>query len=153
MRRLSAGCAWGRSRRRRDPHRGPARRQPDDRPAGHRCGRPGAAGGRDQGRRPRRSSRPARRPERQPLMSTGDISNRELEALTAPLIAAIVEESPAHPSLKLGRGGIVVRGSTRREPASRYDGGPCSAVKAADLRRRTVSPGVVPNPRPTTSTP
>ena len=44
------------------------------------------------------------------LVATGNISNRDLEALIVPLIGAIVRELQTHSFLKLGRAGIVVRG-------------------------------------------
>ena len=50
------------------------------------------------------------RPARLLLISTGNISNRELEALMVPLIPAIVQEFQVHSFLELGRAGIVVRG-------------------------------------------
>jgi predicted nuclease of predicted toxin-antitoxin system len=50
------------------------------------------------------------RPARLLLISTGNISNRELEALMVPLIPAIVLEFQSHSFLELGRGGIVIRG-------------------------------------------
>ncbi len=49
------------------------------------------------------------RPARLLLISTGNISNRELEALMVPLIPAIIQEFQAHSFLELGRGGILVR--------------------------------------------
>lgn len=50
------------------------------------------------------------RPARLLLISTGNISNRELEALMVPLILAVIQEFQAHSFLELGRAGIVVRG-------------------------------------------
>lgn len=50
------------------------------------------------------------RPARLLLISTGNISNRELEALMVPLIPDIIREFQAHSFLELGRAGIVVRG-------------------------------------------
>ncbi len=44
------------------------------------------------------------------LISTGNISNRELEALLVPLIPDIVREFQTHSVLELGRVGLVVRG-------------------------------------------
>ena len=44
------------------------------------------------------------------LISTGNISNRDLEALMVPLIPTIVREFQAHSFLELGPAGIVVRG-------------------------------------------
>lgn len=50
------------------------------------------------------------RPAKLLLISTGNISNRDLEALLVPLIGDIVREFQAHSFLELGRTGIVVRG-------------------------------------------
>jgi predicted nuclease of predicted toxin-antitoxin system len=50
------------------------------------------------------------RPARLLLVSTGNISNRDLETLTVPLIPDIVREFQTHLFLELGRAGIVVRG-------------------------------------------
>jgi len=50
------------------------------------------------------------RPAKLLLISTGNISNRELEALVVPLIPDIVREFQAQSFLELGRSGIVVRG-------------------------------------------
>lgn len=50
------------------------------------------------------------RPTRLLLVSTGNISNRELEALTVPLIPDIDREFQAHLFLELGQAGITVRG-------------------------------------------
>jgi predicted nuclease of predicted toxin-antitoxin system len=50
------------------------------------------------------------RPARLLLISTGNVSNRDLEALMVPLIADIVREFEANSFLELGRGGLVVRG-------------------------------------------
>ena len=50
------------------------------------------------------------RPAKLLLISTGNISNRELEALMVPLIPDIVREFQAHSFLELGRTGLVVRG-------------------------------------------
>jgi len=50
------------------------------------------------------------RPPKLLLISTGNISNRDLEALMAPLIPNIVGEFESHSFLELGRAGIVVRG-------------------------------------------
>jgi predicted nuclease of predicted toxin-antitoxin system len=50
------------------------------------------------------------RPARLLLISTGNISNRELEALMVPLLAALVQEFQSHSFLELGRAGIVIRG-------------------------------------------
>lgn len=43
------------------------------------------------------------------LISTGNISNGELEALLAPLISDIVREFEANAFLELGRTGLIVR--------------------------------------------
>ena len=50
------------------------------------------------------------RPAKLLLISTGNISNRDLEALVVPLIPDIVREFGSHSFLELGRFGIVVRG-------------------------------------------
>src|SRR5437764_14056769 len=50
------------------------------------------------------------RPAKLLLISTGNISNRDLEALLVPLIPDIVREFQAHSFLELGRAGILVRG-------------------------------------------
>lgn len=50
------------------------------------------------------------RPARLLLVSTGNISNRDLEALFVPLIPDILREFQAHTFLELGRTGIAVRG-------------------------------------------
>lgn len=50
------------------------------------------------------------RPTRLLLISTGNITNRELEALMVPLIPAIIQEFQTHCFLELGRTGLVVRG-------------------------------------------
>lgn len=50
------------------------------------------------------------RPARLLLISTGNISNHELESLMVPLIPAIVQEFQSHAFLELGRDGISVRG-------------------------------------------
>ena len=44
------------------------------------------------------------------LISTGNISNRDLEAVMVPLIPAIVQEFQTNSFLELGRGGVLVRG-------------------------------------------
>ena len=44
------------------------------------------------------------------LISTGNISNRELEALLFPLIPDLVREFQIYSFLELGRAGIIVRG-------------------------------------------
>jgi len=50
------------------------------------------------------------RPAKLLLISTGNISNRELESLVVPLIPDLVRELGAHSFLELGRSGIIVRG-------------------------------------------
>jgi predicted nuclease of predicted toxin-antitoxin system len=50
------------------------------------------------------------RPAKLLLISTGNIRNRELEALMVPLIPDIVHEFGFHSFLELGRSGITVRG-------------------------------------------
>jgi predicted nuclease of predicted toxin-antitoxin system len=50
------------------------------------------------------------RPPKLLLISTGNISNRDIESLLAPLIPDIVREFGPHSFLELGRDGIVVRG-------------------------------------------
>jgi predicted nuclease of predicted toxin-antitoxin system len=50
------------------------------------------------------------RPTKLLLVSTGNISNLDLEALMVPLIPDIVREFQTHHFLELGRPGIVVRG-------------------------------------------
>jgi predicted nuclease of predicted toxin-antitoxin system len=50
------------------------------------------------------------RPAKLLLISTGNVSNHDLEALLVPLIPDIVREFGSHAFLELGRGGIVVRG-------------------------------------------
>ena len=50
------------------------------------------------------------RPAKLLLISTGNISNRDLEALVMPLIPDIVREFQTHSFLELGQTGIVVRG-------------------------------------------
>ena len=50
------------------------------------------------------------RPPKLLLISTGNLSNRDLEALVVPLIPDIVREFGSHSFLELGRAGIVVRG-------------------------------------------
>ncbi len=52
----------------------------------------------------------SRRPSRLLLISTGNISNRDLEALMAPLVSDVVREFQLHAFVELGRAGIVVRG-------------------------------------------
>lgn len=50
------------------------------------------------------------RPARLLLISTGNISNRDLEALLTPLIPDFVREFQSQSFLELGRSGIVIRG-------------------------------------------
>ena len=50
------------------------------------------------------------RPAKLLLISTGNISNRDLETLFVPLIPDIVRELGTHSFLELGRSGIEVRG-------------------------------------------
>ena len=50
------------------------------------------------------------RPAKLLLVSTGNISNRDLEAMVVPLIPDIVREFQTHSFLELGRAGIVIRG-------------------------------------------
>jgi predicted nuclease of predicted toxin-antitoxin system len=50
------------------------------------------------------------RPAKLLLISTGNISNRDLEALVVPLIPDIVREFQAHSFLELGPTGLIVRG-------------------------------------------
>src|SRR5271157_4671563 len=50
------------------------------------------------------------RPPKLLLISTGDISNRDLEALVVPLIPDIVREFASHSFLELSRAGVVIRG-------------------------------------------
>jgi len=50
------------------------------------------------------------RPPQLLLISTGNISNRELENLMKPLIADIIREFQSSTFIELGRTGIVVRG-------------------------------------------
>ena len=50
------------------------------------------------------------RPAKLLLISTGNISNRDLEALMVPVIPDIIRELQMHSFLELGRAGIVVRG-------------------------------------------
>ncbi|MDA1055143.1 MAG: DUF5615 family PIN-like protein [Planctomycetota bacterium] len=49
------------------------------------------------------------RPAKLLLISTGNISNRDLESLLVPLIPDIVREFQVHSFLELGQVGIVVR--------------------------------------------
>src|ERR1700684_346116 len=50
------------------------------------------------------------RPAKLLLVSTGNISNRELEALVVPMIPDIMREFQTNAFLELGRTGITVRG-------------------------------------------
>ncbi len=50
------------------------------------------------------------RPAKLLLLSTGNISNRELEQFVVPLIPDLVREFQVHSFLELGRAGIIVRG-------------------------------------------
>jgi predicted nuclease of predicted toxin-antitoxin system len=50
------------------------------------------------------------RPAKLLLISTGNISNQNLEALVVPLIPDIIREFQTHLFLELGQAGIVVRG-------------------------------------------
>jgi predicted nuclease of predicted toxin-antitoxin system len=50
------------------------------------------------------------RPAKLLLISTGNISNRDLEALATPLIPDIIREFQTHLFLELGRTGLVIRG-------------------------------------------
>ena len=50
------------------------------------------------------------RPAKLLLVSTGNISNRDLEALMVPLLPDIIREFQMHSFLELGPAGIVVRG-------------------------------------------
>jgi predicted nuclease of predicted toxin-antitoxin system len=50
------------------------------------------------------------RPAKLLLISTGNISNRDLEALMVPLIPDIVRELQTHSFLELGRAGLDIRG-------------------------------------------
>jgi predicted nuclease of predicted toxin-antitoxin system len=50
------------------------------------------------------------RPAKLLLISTGNISNRDLEALVVPLIPDIVREFQTHSFLELGPTGLLVRG-------------------------------------------
>jgi predicted nuclease of predicted toxin-antitoxin system len=50
------------------------------------------------------------RPAKLLLISTGNITNRDLEVLVVPLIPDIVREFQTHLFLELGRAGIVIRG-------------------------------------------
>ena len=50
------------------------------------------------------------RPAKLRLISTGNVSNRELESLLVPLIPDLVREFQVHSFVELGRMGIVARG-------------------------------------------
>ena len=50
------------------------------------------------------------RPAKLLLISTGNLSNRDLEAIMVPLIPDIVREFGPHAFLELGHSGITVRG-------------------------------------------
>jgi predicted nuclease of predicted toxin-antitoxin system len=50
------------------------------------------------------------RPAKLLLVSTGNISNQDLEALFVPLIADFVREFQTHSFIELGKAGIVIRG-------------------------------------------
>ena len=50
------------------------------------------------------------RPPKLLLISTGNITNRDLDALFNPLIPTIVHEFQTHAFLELGRAGLVLRG-------------------------------------------
>jgi predicted nuclease of predicted toxin-antitoxin system len=50
------------------------------------------------------------RPAKLLLISTGNISNRGLEALLVPLIPDLLREFGSNTFLELGRAGLVVRG-------------------------------------------
>ncbi len=50
------------------------------------------------------------RPKRLLLISTGNISNQELERLLLSLLPEITREFQAHAFLEIGRGGITIRG-------------------------------------------
>jgi predicted nuclease of predicted toxin-antitoxin system len=43
------------------------------------------------------------------LISSGNISNRDLEALVKPLLPDIIRELQSHSFLELGRTGLVIR--------------------------------------------
>jgi predicted nuclease of predicted toxin-antitoxin system len=49
------------------------------------------------------------RPEKLLLVSTGNISNQDLEALFVPLVSNIIQQFQAHSFLELGRTGIIIR--------------------------------------------
>jgi predicted nuclease of predicted toxin-antitoxin system len=50
------------------------------------------------------------RPAKLLLVSTGNLSNAELEALVVPLVPSVAREFRTNSFLELGRGGIIVRG-------------------------------------------
>ena len=50
------------------------------------------------------------RPAKLPLVSTGNVSNAELETLVVHLVPSVVREFRSNSFLELGRGGLVVRG-------------------------------------------
>jgi len=50
------------------------------------------------------------RPAKSLLISTGNIGNRELEALIAPLLPDIIREFRTHSILELGTSGLIARG-------------------------------------------
>lgn len=50
------------------------------------------------------------RPAKLLLISTGNISSRDLESLVVPLIPDLVREFGAHAFLELDRSGVIVRG-------------------------------------------
>jgi len=50
------------------------------------------------------------RPAKLLLISTGNIGNRNLEALVAPLLRDIVREFQTHSFLELGEAGMAIRG-------------------------------------------
>lgn len=50
------------------------------------------------------------RPAKLLVISTGNISNLELQRLLVPLIAAITCELSSHSFMEIGRSGIVIRG-------------------------------------------
>jgi predicted nuclease of predicted toxin-antitoxin system len=52
----------------------------------------------------------AGRPAKLLLVSTGNISNRQLEQLFVPLIPSLAKEFQAHSFVELGRAGILIRG-------------------------------------------
>ena len=50
------------------------------------------------------------RPAKLPLISTGNLTNVELERLVVPAIPTLVRELSAGPFVELGRSGLIVRG-------------------------------------------